>query len=845
MADEPMPDAPAPAAKPRRRFAPQLVEETVKSSSDSNNGQKGRGAEDGNEPMPDAPVSPKAKPPRRFAPQLVEETVKSSNNSKREAAPETRAAHEPSTDIPPPKTKAPRRFAPQLVEETVKSSSSNRRQSPPETRESSAASSSGRTTRDASVQVDDVEMADAPSAPPRRRFAPVPIETTFDSYRVNKNPHGPTAELTPDPSPTDELPPVPQLPSAPVIETKKTSDHKPKRRFAPQLIETSRRARKAGQQGPATKPTDKTDITPGTNHIYAPKPKRKPGPTRVPSAGVGESTDESLRFLITPRRQQSMKPHPNTRRSTRTSSFHPDLDTILSSESDKSGEEDEEEDGEEESSVPPFSIGAPARVPSDGERWASRNPDAKNRRESCDEDFSGYLLAVAAREAFRQRELEEVMSAFPNGLPPEGVEHFFVRDNSEDDIPCEEETLRHGTSKLPARRKSTDPGWAVKEMRQHAEKLADLRVSSRHMSVDDDTDQAEMAPPPEDPLWTTAGPRPEPRDRLLAECQSPHLIASSPRLHPSAHGERASPRIQPETTGFKSGPFGNPFATYNDKEDPHLRRMRKAASPPMLGADLKFRTCPSPKATRMEPDHPWPTHEASRPEEKQRDQSEETGLWRGYCVGKTNEDMAPTDFRQPKFLATPAEPSTPADPFSAAFSNNMDSGAMSPRIPGSPTRRDQPKGLHLLSGIEERLKKEQARKLQEEQFLAEFDDPFVTQVYNYLSLGYPATGRAFDEELSKISGIPVNVLQADDNKEIGKGFMLEMELKVNGDSATSDDSADEMRTPEEDEKRSQKPPRWRALRLYIREWARQHPGMGDEGNPLAWGVRARRGSWAI
>ncbi|KAK9426366.1 hypothetical protein SUNI508_02807 [Seiridium unicorne] len=830
MADEQMPDAPAPEAKPRRRFAPQLVEETVKSSKDTK--------EQGSRATEDAAAPETTKPRRRFAPQLLEQTVKSSNDKKEQEPPVA-------AEAPAPSEKPRRRFAPQLVEETAKSSIGGN-PTPPD----SAHASISRTTKDASVQVD-VEMEDAPPTHPRRRFAPVPIETTFDSYRVNKNPHGPTAELTPDPSPTDSLPPIPPLPSAPVIETRKTSDHKPKRRFAPQLIETSRRAKRAGQEGPATKPTDKTDITPGTNHIYAPKPKRKQQSSSELRASVsttGETGGESPRFL-TPRRQQSLKPHPNTRRGTRTHSYHPELEVILSSESDKS----DNEDADAEAKVPAFSIGAPARAPSDGETWSTRNPNAKDRRESCDENFNDYLLAVAAREAFRQRELETAMSAYPNGLPPAGVEHFFVRDNSEDDVTYEE-PLRHGTSKL-IRRKSTDPGWAVAEMRQHAEKLAVERNKSRELSLDEDLDQMDIAPPPEDPLWTTAGPRPPSRNQLNLESQSPwqspYLIASSPRLAGSPHivaadrGHTPSPLVQPETTGFRSGPFGNAFAAYsNVKEDRDLRRMRKAASPPMLGADLKFRLCPSPKVTRMEPDHPWPTHgEESRPEEKQRDVTGETGLWRGYCVAQANEEVGSSAFHVPDLLATPAEPANHADPFAMAFSATIGSATDSPRTPASPTKRDNHKGLHLLSGLDERLKKEKARKEHQERMLAEFDDAFVTQVYNYISLGYPAMARAFDEELSKISGIPLIDLRQDDDKKIQKGFMLEMELKVKGGS--TDSSEDEMRTPEEDERRSHKPPRWRALRLYILEWARQHPDLGDDGNPLAWGVRARRGSWAI
>ncbi|KAI4600444.1 hypothetical protein KJ359_000799 [Pestalotiopsis sp. 9143b] len=828
MEDETMTDAPAPDPKPRRRFAPQLVEETVKSSKD-NNGNKEQEAP----PAQDAVAPEPEKPRRRFAPQLVEETSKSSKNNRSE-----QAAGDSQESAPSPE-KPRRRFAPQLVEETVKSSG-KQEQAPSSSAVPSAPIT--RTTRDASVQVDDVDMKDASSSSSRRRFAPVPLETTFDSYRVNKNPHGPTAELTPDPSPTDELPPIPALPSAPVIETKKTTDQKPKRRFAPQLIETSRRAKRAGQDGPATKPADKTDITPGTNHIYVAKPKRKQqsaGALRTSQSGSTDGGDQSPRFL--PRKQQSLRPHPNTRRATRANSYLPELEVIPSSESDKS----DNEDGAPKAA--PFSIGAPARTPSDGETWATRNPDAKDRRESCDERSNHYLLAVAAREAFRQRELETAMSAYPNALPPAGVEHFFVRDNSEDDVTTyEEEPLRHGKSNL-IRRKSTDPSWAVSEMRQHAEKLASKQKQTREPTYDDDLDSMDIEPPPEDPLWTTTGPRPPSRTQLQkvesqSPWQSPYLIAQSPRI--GAHtGAAAVTRAQPEPSKLKADPFSMPFANYNiGKEDRELQRLQKRASPPMLGEDLKFRTCPSPKATRMEPDHPWPTHDGTRPEEKQRDLSGETGLWRGYCVGQAIEDVQSAGFNQPALLATPGEPVSSADPFAMAFSASMTTDNTAPITPASPTRRDQPKGLHMLHGLDERLRKEKARKEYRDRLLGEFDDAFITQVYNYISLGYPAMARSFDEELSKISGIPIEELRQDDNKEIKKGFMLEMELKVGNDSSGDE----EMRTPEEDEQRSaQKPPRWRALRLYILEWARQHPDLGGDGNTLAWGVRARRGSWAI
>ncbi|KAI2616390.1 hypothetical protein GGS26DRAFT_578436 [Hypomontagnella submonticulosa] len=775
----------------------------------------------------------------------------------------TSAAATSVTPQSPPAAKPRRKFAPQLVEESVKSSNKRQQLDPKPfalTPPDSTVNSTRRPTRDASVQVGDIDMPDAPPllAPskPTRRFAPVPIETTFDSYRVSNNRRyavGPTAELTPDPSPT-----TPHLPSFSEEETSKEqrqsepSQKKPRRKFAPQLIETTRRSKKANQPGPATKPVDKTDITPGTNHIYAPKPKRKAAP-RPAVAGVPNAGSDNEGFL-TPRRQQSMKPHPNTRRGTR-QSYTPELDTILSSESEKSSEENEDN-----GDAPALTIGAPALsngIPEQdddeaGDSWSSRHYHLRDRRESCDEEFSGYLLAVAAREAHRQRELESAMAAFPNGVRPEGVEHFVVRDNSEDDDPLDEK-LRHGTSQLP-RRKESDPGWAVKEMRAHAEKLALTRQGN--MSIDEELDHMDIAPPPADPLWTTSAFRAS-FDENIRDAASPVVSASSPALlaRVDSHPRVPSPARLPAETGLRATPFGIPFGFRNNEpEDPQMRKMRLAASPPMLGGDLHFRTCPSPKQTRMEPSQRYCVLE--RPEEQQRDVTGSTGLWRGYCSAKANV-AAETAHPGLNLLMTPQEPATPQDPFSAAFTASMSisgviTGTHSPGAVSPTNRHSQQKGLHMLSGLDERLKKEKARKELEERIAAEFDDAFVTQVYNYISLGYPATARAFDEELSKISGIDIEELRKDDNLKVDKGFMLHMEMSINLGSSTSDsDSGEEsrMRTPEEDERRTRrkpKPPRWIALKLYIREWARQHPGLNDTSTgEMAWGVRARRGSWAI
>ncbi|KAI0192645.1 hypothetical protein EV127DRAFT_336375 [Xylaria flabelliformis] len=599
--------------------------------------------------------------------------------------------------------------------------------------------------------------ASRPLTKPIRRFAPVPIETTFDSYRVaNKNPHGPAPEPTPDPSPTASQsssafsPTVAALPKGSEAAQAKQPEKKPKRRFAPQLIETTKRAWRAGQEGPATKPTDKTDITPGTNHIYAPKPKRTNG---TPGAA----------------------PRPSKSSTGSTALTH------------------------------------------------------ASARKSCDEEFSGYLLGIAAREAHRQREFEQALAAFPNGMPPQGVEHFFARDNSEDDLQVgeDEPPLRHGPSQL-LRRKSTDPGWAVKEMRAHAEKLARMRVETR-VSIDDHSDESGTAPPPDGSLWVGAARR-ESRDSAMGSSMGPVLSTPSPMLFARSSPVHDKPFTPLPSTGLRASPFEIPFAFHAGRpEDGELGQMRKAASPPMLGTDLTFRTCPSPQSTRMEPNQPY--SQFDRLEKNQRDASGATGLWRGYCSSKTNKLDTPA-LQPPDLIHTPGASCSSADPFASAFGASVNgSGAQSPTWA---LGRDQI-SLHkqTLSGLDERLLREKGRKEREELIVAEFDDAFITQVYNYLSLGYAATARAFDDELSKISGICVEELRKDDNVKVGKGFMHERMI-------LPPDYGNGRRS-------RHKPPRWKALKLYVREWARQHPSLNcdDDSGPPAWGVRARRGSWAI
>ncbi|KAL2265840.1 hypothetical protein VTJ83DRAFT_6940 [Remersonia thermophila] len=666
---------------------------------------------------------------------------------------------------------------------------------------------------------------------PRPRFVPIPIETTFERYRTTI-PHG---EPTPSPSPKSPSSPF-FAPPAP----------RQKRRFAPQLVEASvRRSRRAGDEGPATKPTDKTDITPYTNHIYAPKPRKRLG-------HAGASSQE--------------------------------------------------------------------------------RPKGHARRESCDDELAGGFFNMAARDA--QKKLQEVaMTAFPNsGQRIGGAEHFYVREGSEDDSPRGRPLTRGPWNPLSRRNSSEeDISWAFKEMQEHALRLERARSRSRIDSID--LDNMSMDGPPSDAMGLTSAPRRSIVDSPLwtarrASSPSPSRIGDSPvpilrsdsAIHPI--GESHMPYVPPESPPIRpigeslmpyipSAPVGQaahmpyapssripPDTAFGSRQhiafapppperdmslerarQEHRRRLRK--SPPLLGEDLTFRRCPSPKQTKLEPTHLWDVASGRTLEDQNRDPTEQHGLWRGYCyTADKNEMLAPAE--RPAMIVTPHPDNAPTtDPFAEAFAklntapaapsedgsappspSSRDSthsvplpGHHSARhaLPEHRTRNHEPKGIHMLqhslASLEDQLRREKEAAELEEKIAAEFDDHFVTQVYNYLSLGYPATARQYDEELSKISHIGVAELEKDD-----EAIMRALWGEREGDGANGDDGHGKKpkarghilldREAKDGVREEDRCSRWKALKKYIHEWARQHPDL-NAISPLAWGMQDRRGSWGV
>lgn len=585
---------------------------------------------------------------------------------------------------------------------------------------------------------------------PRRRFVPVPIETTYQSIRKPPAHLGPRPELTPDSSPPSTSPTI--------------SEPQQNGRFHPQLIETSRRTRRARDPGPATKPTDKTDITPYTNHIYVTKPKHR------------RKRGDSLHDV--PARH-----------------------------------------------MPP------------------------TRRETEEEGVKEYLLELAAKETTRQIE-EVALAAFPNSRAREGgVAHFYFHESSGSDK-SSEDAHQH---RCRTRRKSSDLGlnWWHKHMQEHAQQLShdrgeDAPAPHNHIATDSDLDDMDLCVPP-NPLWTT-DQRSVPEDRrdsLAHPSSEPRkqmgLGAGRDLSAPDDRSPASHPASE-ECSRGRGADRGRPFGAFGLKpEDPTLHLMRQAASPPMLGKDLTFRRCPSPKQTKLETDHPFIDQGSSR--ERNRAASGEGGLWKGYCCRSESNGgyVVSADLRRADMTVTPRPPASPRElvtcgslseePSPAASSRGSldQNGSVACGMWSAGARRNGAGGqaqklLQIPPGLDERLERERARAERNDKILQEFGDDFVTQVYNYLSLGYPATARSFDEELSEISRFSIEELGRDDNRQMAKGHMLEMRL---------DDTPEDARCP-----------RWRALKVYILQWARSHPDL-DSLDPLAWGVRERRGSWAI
>ena len=275
-------------------------------------------------------------------------------------------------------------------------------------------------------------------------------------------------------------------------------------------------------------------------------------------------------------------------------------------------------------------------------------------------------------------------------------------------------------------------------------------------------------------------------------------------------------------------------ARQRDAKDQEMNVMRKAASPPMAGQELRFRRCRSPRGTRLDcSNYPHNPRELSQsPQSSERaglwegraassTQTSGAGLWHGFCSQDHNEGEPDTTALRSGIL-TPAAIEH-QDPM--ATITPIPSTQLLPPTP--PSSHSTTCSVSLTSVL-----------LTEETIDREFPDEFVTVLYDYCSFGYPSMARRYDEELSKITNIPIAKIRQDDDDKNPRGHIGVHDGILEGFLNGTETMTSSNEAPVRDE-------RWRALKIYVREWARQSPHMLGQIGRSEWGNSTRKGSWAI
>jgi hypothetical protein len=670
-----------------------------------------------------------------------------------------------------PTTKCPKKFAPELVETSAKSTRRKKRDEQAEDRETPQPTRRRYTPQlvETTTTTSRKKPSEANKEPEtlqtRRRFVPAPIETTNKSNRSKQAVATEESQSEPRrrkfaPEPVETSVRHRRKQSIEEDLTASSSDEKtaPRsshsinspRKFAPELIATARGSFKKGDSSPRPSRSETTDLP-----IAVPRYLRPPlAPSNTPSHSDAEVPQiHESRFSAA-----SL-----ARRQTRQHSFIvPELPCI---ESDSS---------EENSAVPSLSTS-----PSVSSEESSNRESNREGTESHEGSFQGYMLSLAAQAAEKQLR-DQAMAAYPNERVHEPVHHFAVEDSDEESASGKLEGKNGIDPQIFRRESGADLAWHMHEMRRHHEQLEEAK-----RALKEDT-------------------------------------AGQSRFSAAALLARHKTQAKKEMGGNQKG-VG-------------LEEMRNAASPPMLGDDLVFPLSISPKMTRCDVDQvPVPrSHEREENEDYTGEaklwsahiglgNNAEAGLWMGLCQKKDcDEQFPPTPMRSG--LMTPAvqvddvEPGSGLNP-ARGFDKQDKHWLCSWQSPAVPQADP------FTQSIDDKLNRELDI---EQQIEEEFHHGFITQIYNYLSLGYPSLAHNFDHELSKITRISVEELRKDDELADAKGYV----------------GAPEGEGLDENSAKEGKCARWTALRLYIHEWARQQPGMADR-TPNEWGVRARRGSWAF
>ena len=801
---------------PPRRFAPQPVETSAKSSKDRHNVQEDKPnvRRFAPEPVETSVKSSKlarqepetgdlsAPRPRRFLPQPVETSVKS---SRKRTEPET-------GDLSKPQ---PRRFAPQPVETSVKSSKDKKpaqdeqskpRRFAPEPMETTTRSSRGNST----------DTADKPK--PKSRFAPQPIETTKSSSRGRQRQGAPhikfdlqtfaTQGNSSSKLGTDVAPHEPE----PTEEPKRVV-----RKFTPILLDTAKRSRRANDNLSSLSLANRTEY----GHKLAAKEHRRHITGAVTPAVESSDSDTEMTdadkldpskvehgLRLRPLSPLNGGPHPQGRFTERSHSFRcPELDTIESSES---------EPGSQASSL----SSSPAQgspITASDSSYPYPYPgfkDATRVRESVDENFHNYLLKLEAKRAEERMRLQ-ALAAFPNSDFHEPVMHYVDEEETEsehslEDRPATWEGHDEEEYVKKTRRDSTKVPWEQLEMQRHAERMEQERKANQ-TTAKQQTKQASQGP------WWNPGLTAGLVDRDFRDMQDrarppmlgdditfPRCRSPSPARFDVTQGSTALRNQMCYLTEHADSQ-----RKAEEDEEPHLWSNQKEAP------KTHFTSIKTPQATQGSPS-----------------QANKKGLWGGFCA--YDDDRRPGALSPPpgaiSGLMTPRE-ELEENPFEQNFKSPQKRDVIDPEQPlikTPPAAMGRGPSSAELGTIDAVLVSE---KDLDETMDDDYPDSFITQVYNYLSLGYPTLARPFDAELAKISRIDIGVLRQDDKKakQQPRGYIrLGPDFEGGGGEVSEANCM-----------------RWQALKIYVREWARQEKNMirtdGVFGN---FGTGARRGSWA-
>lgn len=747
-------------------------------------------------------------PPRRqFLPEPVETSTRSSKRalddstgSKSPNPTRLNPTQDDSQDTNPMAAQIkPRRWLPQPVEETHRSSRKNNMHEP----EFQVIDSD----KHEEEHIEYINKSlltnghDGEITQPSRRFAPEPLETTKKSSR---------RRFAPEPVETT-------VKSSRDKKRDETADSdRPRRRFVAEPVETSSRSSRhpqteANEQSPGLRPRrrfvpEPIEITTETRRRRRPDSEKDGDPadeqpTSPPLSSGRKFSPELLETARGSYRRGYASPRSPIPKHLRAASpaVTQDVDGVPES---KFSHAALARRLREEKRQPSFVVPDLPMIESDsGDDYHSETPSLSHSQSSIDTDrrykspdtkdsYTEYVLRLAAQTATEQELQNQAMAAYINERPHEPVDHFAIEEDENVSKPVLVGKLSgdHGVDVRTFRRSSAaDLDWEMHNMRQHH---AQLEKAKQVLKND------------------TAG----------------HSRFSAAALATRHHLEKAK-AARRKTKKAKA-------------EDSELAKMRAAASPPMLGEDIVFPFTISPKMTRCDPDQIPRPRRADSDDEMEVDtdpnlwtasigvsNESNNGLWMGLCQ-KPNNSRPTTPLRSG--IQTPAfERSNPFDTITPK----------TPHTPGLKLPRTYLNHSFLqLTPIktEDAFTNSIDRKLKlEKQIEEEFPDRVVTQVYNYLSLGYPSLAHAFDEELSKISRIPIEELRKDDDFANAKGYVGVPE----GDGSDENEVVGHCK-------------RWEALKLYVREWARQSPNFASERQMALssannnWGATVRKGSWA-